>query len=155
MTTGPEWGLSFGYDGFGNKTQQTVTKGSGSPFSVVVDPLTNRFLGSGFTYDANGNLTATSTMSMTYDVANRLTSANGETYEYGPRNERLMKNGEVYFYSPDGRRMGAYQMVVSLGVIAFNTLRTNVYFAGKLIRESGEAVVVDRLGSVRVPGRRR
>jgi RHS repeat-associated protein len=124
----------------------------GPPFSVVVDPVTNRFSGSGYTYDANGNLTATSTLSMAYDVANRVTSANGDTYVYGPRNERLMKNGEVYFYSPDGRRMGAYQMVISFGVIGFNTLRTNVYFAGKLIRESGEAVVVDRLGSVRVRG---
>jgi YD repeat-containing protein len=28
-TTGPQWGLSFGYDGFGNRLTQTVTKGSG------------------------------------------------------------------------------------------------------------------------------
>ena len=27
-TTGPAWGLSFSYDGFGNRTAQTVTKGS-------------------------------------------------------------------------------------------------------------------------------
>jgi YD repeat-containing protein len=26
---GPEWGLTFGYDGFGNKTAQTVWKGRG------------------------------------------------------------------------------------------------------------------------------
>lgn len=33
-TTGPDWGLSFTYDGFGNLTQRTVTKGaapSGNP----------------------------------------------------------------------------------------------------------------------------
>jgi len=33
-TTGPEWGLSFGYDGFGNKVSQTVAKGSGPSMSV-------------------------------------------------------------------------------------------------------------------------
>ena len=28
QTTGPQWGQSFGYDGFGNLLSQTVTKGS-------------------------------------------------------------------------------------------------------------------------------
>ena len=28
-TTGPAWGLNFSYDGFGNRTAQTVTKGPG------------------------------------------------------------------------------------------------------------------------------
>ena len=34
-TTGPEWGLSFGFDGFGNRTSQSVTKGCGA--DVVVE----------------------------------------------------------------------------------------------------------------------
>jgi RHS repeat-associated protein len=38
VTTGPEWGLSFTYDGFGNKTDQTVTKGSAPHYSGLVDP---------------------------------------------------------------------------------------------------------------------
>jgi YD repeat-containing protein len=37
VTTGPEWGLSFSYDGFGNKTAQTVTKGSGPVMNVAYD----------------------------------------------------------------------------------------------------------------------
>jgi YD repeat-containing protein len=32
-TTGPEWGLSWSYDGFGNRLSQSVTKGSGPAFS--------------------------------------------------------------------------------------------------------------------------
>jgi len=35
-TTGPQWGLSFGYDGFGNRRlTQTVTKGSAPASSLV------------------------------------------------------------------------------------------------------------------------
>jgi len=55
--TGPEWGLSFGYDGFGNKVSQTVTKGSGPSMSVAVDG-NNRVVG--HTYDAAGFTTAVS-----------------------------------------------------------------------------------------------
>ncbi|MBL0156992.1 MAG: RHS repeat protein [Bryobacterales bacterium] len=33
-----DWGLSFSYDGFGNKTQQSVTKGTGPVHSYPVDP---------------------------------------------------------------------------------------------------------------------
>jgi hypothetical protein len=49
-TTGPQWGLSFTYDGFGNRTNQTVTKGSGPTHSVAIDPATNRISTSGYTY---------------------------------------------------------------------------------------------------------
>ncbi|MBL8232135.1 MAG: RHS repeat protein, partial [Bryobacterales bacterium] len=54
-TTGPEWGLSFGYDGFGNKVSQTVTKGTAPSMSVAVDG-NNRVVG--HTYDASGFPTA-------------------------------------------------------------------------------------------------
>jgi YD repeat-containing protein len=54
QTTGPEWGQSFGYDGFGNLVSQTVTKGTAPALSVLADPATNRIVGA--SYDANGNL---------------------------------------------------------------------------------------------------
>jgi uncharacterized protein RhaS with RHS repeats len=38
----PQWGLSFAYDGFGNKLQQAVTKGTGPSHTYTVDPVTNR-----------------------------------------------------------------------------------------------------------------
>jgi YD repeat-containing protein len=49
-TTGPEWGLSWTYDGFGNRLSQNVTKGSGPVVSLTVDPLTNRISTFGFSY---------------------------------------------------------------------------------------------------------
>jgi len=55
-TTGPEWGLGWTYDGFGNRLSQNVTKGSGPVVSLTVDPLTNRLSTSGFSCDAAGNL---------------------------------------------------------------------------------------------------
>ena len=42
VTTGPEWGQSFSYDGFGNRTGASVTKGSAPSSSMVFDPATNR-----------------------------------------------------------------------------------------------------------------
>jgi YD repeat-containing protein len=47
-TTGPEWGLSWTYDGFGNRLAQTVTKGSAPAASVTVNPATNRVVGLGY-----------------------------------------------------------------------------------------------------------
>jgi len=53
-TTGPQWGLSFGYDGFGNRLTQTVTKGSAPASSVSVNASTNRISSSGYGYDSPG-----------------------------------------------------------------------------------------------------
>jgi len=56
-TTGPQWGQSFSYDGFGNILSTVVTKGAAPSFYLYPDPATNR-LGSSYQWDANGNLTA-------------------------------------------------------------------------------------------------
>jgi YD repeat-containing protein len=50
MTTGPEWGQSFSYDGFGNLLNQTVTKGSAPSLAVNVDGNTNRIITGGYAY---------------------------------------------------------------------------------------------------------
>ena len=39
--TSSSWGQSYGYDGFGNLTAQTVTAGSAPAYSVTPDPTTN------------------------------------------------------------------------------------------------------------------
>jgi YD repeat-containing protein len=44
------WGLNFTYDGFGNKTNQTVTKGSAPTHSLVVNPANNRINMTGCSY---------------------------------------------------------------------------------------------------------
>jgi YD repeat-containing protein len=105
VTTGPQWGLSFGYDGFGNRLNQTVTKGSGPASSISVNASTNRISSSGYVYDSNGNMTTmpygAGSMTLTYDIDNRLTRA-------------VNSNGtEYYGYSADNRRV--FQRLASGG----------------------------------------
>jgi len=52
--TGPGWGQSYAYDGFGNLTNQTVTSGTAPSLNVSYDPATNRRTGE--CADANGNI---------------------------------------------------------------------------------------------------
>jgi RHS repeat-associated protein len=141
QTTGPEWGQSFGYDGFGNLLSQTVTKGSAPSLNVTVDPATNRMTNSGMSYDANGSLTAMPGLTMTYDTDNRmLSNSSGDSYFYDASGQRVMKtNGstlEYYFYGVEGNLLNNWPNGY------------NVYFGSKLIYNSGGTVVTDRLGSV-------
>ena len=58
LTTGSssysQWGLSWTYDRYGNRTAQTVTAGAGVPSnSVTIDPATNRITGAPYSYDLN------------------------------------------------------------------------------------------------------
>jgi YD repeat-containing protein len=62
VTTGPEWGQSFEYDGFGNLKAQTVTKGAAPSMSLTIDSTTNRVMQYG--YDANGNVIQNGTQSI-------------------------------------------------------------------------------------------
>ena len=152
-TTGPEWGLSFGYDGFGNRTTQTVTKGA-APTSYLNYDGNNRIVGSGFGYDANGNMTQMPgvTGTMTYDVANRLKTAAGETYSYGADNRRHWKTSggtqTWTYWGIDGRMAGEFTWtngVPTAGPVA------ELWFAGRLIRtRDGTTVFTDRVGSVRL-----
>jgi YD repeat-containing protein len=141
QTTGPEWGQSFGYDGFGNLLSQTVTKGSAPTLSVTVNPATNRITNAGMSYDANGNLTAMPGLTMTYDTDNRmLSNSSGDSYLYDAAGQRVKKtNGGItalYFYGVDGNLLHNWPSGY------------NVYFGNKLIYNSTAAVVTDRLGSV-------
>ncbi len=79
-----------------------------------VNPANNRITTSGYSYDANGNLTAMPMLTLSYDIENRLKQAthsvNGtDQYAYDPSNRRVWKNdslGEkVYFYGVDGLRL--------------------------------------------------
>lgn len=92
----PQWGLTFGYDGFGNKLTQALTKGSPPVHSFTVDPSTNRL--NGLSYDSNGNQLPTA--SSTFDIENRLTlyQTGGERYGYTADNRRVWK------YKPGRRR---------------------------------------------------
>ncbi len=167
-TTDNSWGLSFAYDGFGNRTDQTVTKGTAVESHLTFALATNRISSAGYAYDSNGNLTqmpgASGSVTLEYDIENRLTryyyAAGGvdERYGYGPSNERIWKGvlnqdlqDEVFFYGIDGKLLGRYRPALSGACgLMLTPLGKNVYFAGKLIRSQDRTVVMDRLGSVRI-----
>src|SRR5689334_3754528 len=91
-TTDPSWGRSFTFEGFGNRTDSIVTKGAGPAMSLLIDKATNRIMSTGFSYDANGNMTASPLLTgVTYDVDNRLKTASGDQYGYDPSNKRIWK----------------------------------------------------------------
>ncbi len=154
-TTGPEWGLAFAYDGFGNLTNQTLTKGSAPTLAVAVDPATNRILGSGFTYDANGNITATATQGFTYDTANRMSATGSWSYRYDPWNRKVWSSGCLHLYGPNGQLIGDFQIWDATAPEEDHLHGTEyVYFAGHRLTiaydGAASATVTDRLGSGRV-----
>ena len=89
------WGLSWTYDRYGNRTAQTVTAGSAPSDSLTVSTTTNRVTGTGFSYDAGGNMTQDGLNTMTYDAARHLlTSSNGTSsgaYAYDGKGMRIKK----------------------------------------------------------------
>jgi RHS repeat-associated protein len=122
VTTGstnyPQWGLSWGYDRYGNRLNQTLTAGSGYQGSVQVTASSNRINcigGSGQsctggvvpTYDSNGNMTYDGTNTLVYDAENHATSATNQssagTYTYDGNGNRVQKvssgTSTVYVYS--------------------------------------------------------
>src|ERR1700722_3040089 len=99
VTTGstgyPKWGLTFSYDPYGNRYAQTVTSGTAPSNSVTVSTATNRITTSGYSYDADGNLTNDGSNTLTYDGENRLLTSTGSlgsgTYSYDGNNLRVKK----------------------------------------------------------------
>jgi RHS repeat-associated protein len=152
QTTGPQWGQNFTYDGFGNLTSEVATKGSAPTTYHAYDPATNRLLATGYTYDANGNLTAMPGLTMTYNVENRLTQAisnlNGtESYGYDPAGHRLWKQGpdgvtHVYYNGLDGQPLADFYYSAQDQQVHGGT--PMLYFAGKRV---DNAAVEDRLGT--------
>jgi len=139
VTTGPQWGQSFTYDGFGNRTGATVTKGTAPFGSWSVDAATNRVMG--YSYDANGNMLSAPNISgsLTYDVENRLTSAGGESYAYAPDNRRVWRTGpgnasqDLYFYGISGQRLGVYRVAQYVSP----SFDVNLYFGSRMIVSRG------------------
>jgi RHS repeat-associated protein len=165
VTTGPDWGLSFSYDGFGNKTGQNVTKGTAPVMNLTYHEPTNRINPQhGFSYDANGNVTAMPSMTNTYDAANRLTqvmhnSTGTQQYGYAPDNKRVWhkdaQNQEFFqYYDVSGKRLGSYRIThlnyLTISYTSPIVAATNVYFGSKMIVSEGRTVILDRLGSVRL-----
>src|SRR5207248_304062 len=104
------WGNAYTYDGFGNLTAKSVTKGSAPTLSATFDPATNRQ--AGVTFDVNGNPAISGTFP--YDVENRLMQPNGAgsipSYGYDPNGKRIFKSDpcEFYFYDLNGRKLATF-----------------------------------------------
>lgn len=122
LTTGSanyaQWGLSWGYDRYGNRWNQTQTAGSVYQGSVQVTASSNRINcigGSGQnctggvvpTYDSNGNMTYDGSNTLVYDAENHAVSATNQssagTYTYDGNGLRVKKvsgsTTTVYIFS--------------------------------------------------------
>ena len=157
-TTGPEWGTTYGYDGYGNLLSKTPVKGTAPSLSITVDAATNRVQWP-MSYDAAGNVTAMPSLTLSYDAENRLaqavhTSYGTEQYGYAPDNKRVWKKGPVgtetlYFWGAEGQRLMTYTLAVQGTAVVLSNGRKSVYFGGRMLMSEGVMVTADRLGSVR------
>jgi len=164
-TTGPEWGLSWAYDGFGNRLAQNGTKGTAPVVSLSISAATNRITTPGFAYDAGGNLVqwpgGTVTIGAKYDVDGRLSvvrwdGVERERYYYDARNLRVKRGFFYQVYGLGGEPLGEYQ--ASAGSVVPQMWRERVYFAGRLMatmEQDGTTAEAntDRLGSLRAARR--
>ena len=172
-TASPSWGLGWVYDGFGNRLQQNVTKGSAISVQMTVDAATNRLSRADIVYDGNGNMTnwtsAQGAVALSYDIENRVaqvSAPNGvESYVYSAANQRVLKtypnNGslspKMEVYGAAGELLGEYDICAVTGgqYQGYNALcepRARVYFAGRLMlrqtpNQTMTAINTDRLGS--------
>ena len=154
------WGLAWNHDAFGNLTQQSVTKGQMTGFTLSINGATNRV--NYQNYDANGNWLGMWGQSQTYDVDNRVHTASStqhqETYLYSARNERMVSKRDqdrhrVHFYGADGLLLGIYTLEITQQNPSYTypvriAAQERLYFGGRLLQIGGEWVATDRLGSV-------
>jgi RHS repeat-associated protein len=102
------WGLSFGYDAWGNLLTSTISGPSGcsEPLALNITATTANQI-SGYCYDAAGNLLvqgtcptgSNPTYTYTYDAEHHLISTAGVTYSYDGDGKRVQRsNGTIYWY---------------------------------------------------------
>lgn len=104
LTAPNTWALSWTYDRYGNRLSQSLTGGTLAVTQpqLTVDPGTNHITNAGFTYDANGNMTADVTHTYSFDAANHLANVdNGSTavYTYDGKGYRVAKGTTNYVRS--------------------------------------------------------
>jgi RHS repeat-associated protein len=142
------WGQAFGYDGFGNLTSKTPTKGSVPVLSVQYD-ASNHLVGG--SYDGNGN-----EMNGVYDVENRMVIWQGWQMRYDHRGKRVFKERdgthEYTVYGFGGQKLRTETCVDQEGGGVYCTGSNHVYWGGKLVKSRGVVAATDRLGSVRWNG---
>jgi RHS repeat-associated protein len=148
-------GLSWTYDAWGNRTDQTLTSGTCNTFHAgvtaqnrITDPINNTY-----TYDAAGNMTHDASHSYTYDAEGRVTQVDGgstASYLYNAEGQRVQKTvagaWRDYIYDNSGKALAE--------TIAAGWNVGYVYSGGQLLAQySGSTTYFaheDHLGSARL-----
>lgn len=79
---------TYTYDRWGNRTSQTPSQG-GFTFTQPFDTAHNQVNGTGFTYDAAGNLTSDGANSYVYDAEGNVIQQGSSTYIYDALNRQV------------------------------------------------------------------
>ncbi len=147
-------GLSWTYDAWGNRTDQTVTGGTCNTFHATVN-TNNQLVGPPYQYDAAGNLINDGIHTYTYDPEHRITAIDGgtTTYEYDAEGRRVeaVKSGVwTDFYHGLGNHVTAEFTAAGYG-------NRYMYFDDRLLAQyvngsSGSTYFVhaDHIGSTRL-----
>ena len=161
---------TYSYDGWGNLYSRT---GDGSNFTLGVDPANNRLFGGEICYDPNGNMTGTDGCSQNeFDMSNRLVRVAVTSSGAVDISGHMDLSREIYVYTADNKRVTTvrpngnnnqvfyiYGAKNELGMVCSSQFFGNtpvcetggprdVKFVGRLVRQNGAPVTVDRVGSV-------
>ncbi len=101
------WGDSYVYDPWGNLLQKNVTEGTAESMTLSVNN-NNQVTTPAFSYDAAGDVTSDTSITMTYDAEGRMiTASNGsfsDTYTYDGDGRRVKKSDGTYYWVDDDFR---------------------------------------------------
>jgi RHS repeat-associated protein len=155
------WGLTFGYDAWGNLLSSFTTgpAGCSEPLPLNVSATTANQI-SGYCYDAAGNMldsaacpTAPNPHAYAYNAENQLVSAASVNYLYDGDGKRVSKsNGKLYWYGMGSDPLNETDLAGNTNNSSFNEY---IFFGGKRIarRDSSNNVsyyFADHLGTARV-----
>lgn len=146
-------GLSWSYDQWGNRTDQTVTGGTCGSSQLTFNSY-NHVTNSGFQYDAAGNMTHDASHSYAYDAENRITAVDGgstATYVYDAQGRRVQKTAGAtqteYLYDLSGNVISEAPPSGWLNIyLRLGGMLVAEYSAGDPTR----FIHIDHLGSVRL-----
>src|SRR6185437_10089892 len=101
---GSLWSQTFAYDAFGN-----ITKAGNSQFQPAYNWQTNQMTGTGYSYDANGDVLSDGLHSYAWDVATRPTTIDTVTVTYDALERVVEENKSGSYteivYAPMGNRL--------------------------------------------------
>ncbi len=149
-TSGPNcWGLTFGYDIWGNLLSANPSLPGCPVFALSLSVnANNRITNTGFSYDAAGNVTSDALNLYAWNGESQIKSAAGVNYTYDGLGRRVQKsNGKMYWY-------GTGAEILDETDLSGNVTSEYVYFgAQRIARRDGSANIYyylqDTLGSSR------